>query len=546
MKVLNFFRIALCTVAVAFASSCVDPNQEPTINFPEATSYDLAIDQVLELSFKAEATWKLTTDKDWLKFVDPVLGTTETLDGPAGDQTIKITTANVTSIFDEETAVISIEMGGQSKTLFNITKTAVARWAKMFLCEYGEDPVEITEENPLVAEYNELGEIIVGINFQANFAWKVSTWPDWIDMQPFAGEANQTLSKTDNESFYVKESAYACAQTGNITITDMDGNNPFSFPVSYAGMPDNVIKVTNANGRELNLWSTTLSFSAEGFVVESNMLGDSETTESTSATVSVLAKDYKYAYVAVTCEEMYGMKVWKACPDWLTVTDDAKGTLTVSVQTNTGKAREAYICVVPVAKIPTDVEMDQWWYSEHESELENYAFAVKQDGAEVEGGIKVQWSSYSSALWGQVIDCVPFSNYTFEGDFAGLGLSEFGWNLPRDNTSVYELPANDQIAGPLVIAPVGFPQEWYPVAEKLYNAYGAFGMAGFYVDAPNFANALLYTNPYVGMGETCAISYSETALKAAPSGAVMILELYKDEAEYGGMMPSAALILVKK
>ena len=71
-------------------------------------------------------------------------------------------------------------------------------------------------------------------------------------------------------------------------------------------------------------------------------------------------------------------------------------------------------------------------------------------------------------------------------------------------------------------------------------------MAGFYVDAPNFANAFLYTSPYTGMGETCAISYSETALKAAPSGAVMILELYKDVAEYGGMMPSAALILVKK
>ena len=534
MKVLNFFRIALCTVAVAFASSCVDPNQEPTINFPEATSYDLAIDQELELSFKAETTWKLTTDKDWLKFVDPVLGTTETLDGPAGDQTIKITTANVTSIFDEETAVISIEMGGQSKPLYNITRTAVARWAKMFLCAYGEDPVEITEENPLVAEYNEFGDIIVGINFQANFAWKVSTWPDWIDMQPFAGEANQTLSKTDNESFYVKESAYACAQTGEITITDMNGNNPFSFPVSYAGMSDNAIKFTNANGRELSMYGTAISFSPEGFVVENNITGETETTESTVATVSVLAKNYEYAVVILSYDDPYnlGEKMWMAGPDWITVTDDAKGTLSVSVQANGGKAREAYICVIPKAMIPA-TEMDHWWYSENEDMLEAYTFVVKQASSEVEGGFYAMWTQNL-----KIADCIPFNSYP---GFKEMGMTAQDMGLPSQ-TYVYEIP--EEFSGPLGIHPLGFPEGWVAItaAIPLYRAMD-LGASAFPTDQSYFESAYIYDMSTFSSKN--ALIYSADAIARATAGYLQIL-FYADVEAYTYWQATSALVLVKK
>ena len=539
MKVLNFFRIALCTVAVAFASSCVDPNQEPTINFPEATSYDLAIDQVLELSFKAEATWKLTTDKDWLKFVDPVLGTTETLDGPAGDQTIKITTANVTSIFDEETAVISIEMGGQSKPLFNITKTAVARWAKMFFGVYNETPIEVTVDTPLIVEYDDVSsELMQAINFQANFAWKIAEWPEWIDMRDFAGyssEANNEVNQGNYIFFYVKNSAFASPKTGNITITDMNGNNPFSFPVSYAGMSDNAIKLTNTNGRELSMWGTTLSFSADGFVVENNISGETETTESTIATVSVLAKNYEYAFVTLSYGDPWntGEDMWLAGPDWLTITDDTKGTLSVSVQANGGKAREAYICVIPKAMIPTVEDMDHWWYSENENSLESYTFAVKQAGAEVEGGFLAMWTQSVT-----IAECVPFSAYP---DFQDMGSTQ-EMGLPAQ-TYVYEIP--ESFNGPLGIHPIGFPETWVAISAET-NLYRAMdlGASAFPTDQSYFEAGYVYDMAN-GWSTKNALMYSGDAISRATAGYLSIL-FYQDVDAYTYWQPTSALILVKK
>lgn len=547
MKVLNFFRIALCTVAVAFASSCVDPNQEPTINFPEATSYDLAIDQVLELSFKAEATWKLTTDKDWLKFVDPVLGTTETLDGPAGDQTIKITTANVTSIFDEETAVISIEMGGQSKPLFNITKTAVARWAKMFRYEYGQAPVEITADAPLVLEYNEFGDIFTGIAFVANFDWKLSSVPGWIkEIEALSGQASETVPTQPAEYAYLKQDALAFENTGNITITDMDGNNAFSFPVTYGGMPEGAISITNAMGRAIGLWNNTLQFSSDAFVVEYNqMIGESTKTEETSTEVTVLTKDLQYQVYVLEYKMIMDMGVWQDMYEeekWINVDTTTPGKLVISVDQNEGEERTAHICVLPQSLVPES--FDSFWFNENFNELESYTFAVKQEApaaASADAGIAVAWTSWQCELYFEgLIECIPFSEYNFDG----LYLIDFGSNLPTDNTYVYELP--ESYSGPLVISPAGFPTEWYPRGEvNLFRATNAFGTSSFYTDAPNFSNGTAYESPMTGAGARCALQYSADALAAAKPGK-LVIELYKDADEVATYRPSAALIIVKK
>ena len=522
MKVLNFFRIALCTVAVAFASSCVDPNQEPTINFPEATSYDLAIDQELELSFKAEATWKLTTDKDWLKFVDPVIGTTETLDGPAGDQTIKITTANVTSIFDEEIAVISIEMGGQSKPLFNITKTAVARWAKMFFGEYGETPVELTEENPLVVEYNDFGDILVAVNFQANFAWKVDTFPEWVDMESCSGEANEEITSQNYKYFYVKKSAYASAQTGEFVLTDMAGNNPFSFTVSYAGLPDDKVIIKTSEGGTPGLWGNQVVFAADQ-------------TEPTVIEISVMAKnnEYQVYYADWAMHPMTGSDIY-AEADWVTIDTETAGTLKISVTTNTDKERNAFVWVLPKSKFPQGTVDLDWYYNNYN---ESYMFAIQQQSGIVEsvGGFLSLWTQMY-----EYVDFVPFDQYNFDG----LTLQDFGYFLPADNTYVYEIP--EGMGGPLGMHPIGFPSEWFPfyyaADESVINLFRATQLgSSFSLDSSNFNYAYLYkqgdyNNSYVGL-----------LYNVNPTGpGKMVIEFYKDVDQLDTYRPSAAVILVKK
>ena len=543
MKVLNFFRIALCTVAVAFASSCVDPNQEPTINFPEATNYDLAIDQELELSFKAEATWKLTTDKDWLKFVDPVLGNTETFDGPAGDQTIKITTENVTSIFDEETAVISIEMGGQSKPLFNITKTAVARWAKMFFGVYNETPIEVTVDTPLIVEYDDMSsELMQAINFQANFAWKIAEWPEWIDMRDYAGyssEANNEVNQCNYIFFYVKNSAFASPKTGNITITDMNGNNPFSFPVAYAGLPENVVLITNSEGKTPGIWRDYITFTADKYVVEHNeMLGETAITESTEMQLSVMTRDGEYqVYCADYSVGSMGNDIYDFA-DWITIDTATPGTLKISVTENTGAERTAYVWVLPKSKLPEgEIDLD-WFYDNFDTD---YMFAVVQEGAASASpsGFYAVWTAWEyTDVSSQII---PFAEY----DFDGLSLDEISWGLPQNNTYVYELP--EGYSGPLGIAPVGFPTEWYPLSSvpdsdsivTLYSAVEPFGTNVFSKDQDKFTNTTIYINwmyPYCGLGYTVSANGPGT----------LLIKFYQDIADKEDGKPSAALILIQK
>ena len=89
MKVLNYFRVAICAIAVAFACSC-EETKEAVITFPEASAVTIANGEEVELTFNAEAAWKLTVDKDWIVFVDNGENFNQ-LTGAAGSQTITIT-----------------------------------------------------------------------------------------------------------------------------------------------------------------------------------------------------------------------------------------------------------------------------------------------------------------------------------------------------------------------------------------------------------------------------------------------------------------------
>ena len=544
MKVLNFFRVALCALAVAFACSCQE-TKEAVITFPEATDVTIANGQELELTFNAEAAWKLTVDKDWIVFVEGE-DTFQQLTGTAGSQTIKITTKDVTAIFEEEQAVISIEMDSKVQPLYNITRTAVARWAKMFRYEYGEAPVEITADAPLNLEYNEFGDIFAGIAFMANFDWKLNSVPEWIgEIGALSGQASEIVPTQAAAYAYLKQDALAFEKTGNITITDMEGNNAFSFPVTYAGMPEGAISITNSMGRQIGLWNNTLQFSSDAYVVEYNqMLGESTKTEETSTEVTVLTKGLDYEVYVLEYKMVMDTDVWQdMLEEWINVDTTTPGKLVISVAKNEGEERTAHICVLPRSLVPQS--FDSFWFQKNFNELQSYTFAVKQEAPAVAGadaGVVVAWTSWQCELYFEgLIPCIPFSEYNFDG----LTLMDFGSNLPADNTYVYELP--ESYSGPLVISPAGFPAEWYPRGAEvnLFRAIDASGANNFYTDAPNFSNGTAYENPMTGAGARCALQYSADALAAAKPGK-LVIELYKDADEVATYRPSAALIIVKK
>ena len=119
MKTNRFFAVLALTAAIFASAGCKKDEPVKKITFPEAQALQISIDETLPLSFEADADWKLTIDKQWLVFVDGEAQVSQ-IAGVAGPVSLTLTTADVTSIFDEETATIDITMGTETQTLCTV------------------------------------------------------------------------------------------------------------------------------------------------------------------------------------------------------------------------------------------------------------------------------------------------------------------------------------------------------------------------------------------------------------------------------------------
>ena len=143
MKTNRFFAVLALTAAIFASAGCKKDEPVKKITFPEAQALQISIDETLPLVFEADADWKLTIDKQWLVFVDGEAQVSQ-ISGVAGPVSLTLTTADVTSIFDEETATIDITMGTETQTLCTVTRLAEERTATMWSLPWSGAGEEIT------------------------------------------------------------------------------------------------------------------------------------------------------------------------------------------------------------------------------------------------------------------------------------------------------------------------------------------------------------------------------------------------------------------
>ena len=499
------------------------------ITFPEAQALQISIGETLPLSFEADADWKLTIDKQWLVFVDGEAQVSQ-LAGVAGPVSLTLTTADVTSIFDEETATIDITMGTETQTLCTVTRLAEERTATMWSLPWSGDGEEITS---LDFKYESGSVSTAKVTFSANFDWVVKSIPDWMDGELFSGAAGDCDAA--NYKYYgVKEEAYPYEKTGNIVISDQSGEHEITFPATFTGMGEEDILIRDG---AKDVWS--IAFSANHFVKTMGPSGMEE-SERTSMDLSIMTRNMEYRVMTLEKKDPYGMgQMWFADPWQLIVTDDKNGTVNVSVDPEMAEGFEGYILIVPKALCPENPDdFGQSWFRTNSSKFENsdYMIEVTVDApAATAGGFMLSWTRTMAKG-----EAVPFTSY--EG-FGGMKPSELQSGLPDDNTYVYELPS--EINGPLAMLPLGFPSDWkagVSNGETVTNLFRASG-EGFSSDNSNFDIA---ANIYDSSWQAhMALSYSEAAMKAAPSNSYLVISFYKDMSELGMYKPSAALVLVK-
>ena len=529
MKTNRFFAVLALTAAILASAGCKKDEPVKKITFPEAQALQISIDETLPLSFEADADWKLTIDKQWLVFVDGEAQVSQ-ISGVAGPVSLTLTTADVTSIFDEETATIDITMGAETQTLCTVKRLAAERTAAMWSLPWSGEGEEITS---LDFKYESGSVSTAKVTFSANFDWVVKSIADWMDGDLFLGAAGDCDAA--NYKYYgVKEEAYPYEQTGNIVISDQSGEHEITFPATFTGMGEEDILIRDG---AKDVWS--IAFSANHFVKTMGPSGMEE-SDRTSMDLSIMTRNMEYMVMPLEKKDPYGMgQMWFADPWQLVVTDDKNGTVNVSVDPEMAEGFEGYILIVPKALCPENpADFGQSWFRTNSSKFENsdYMIEVTVDApAATAGGFMLSWTRTMAKG-----EAVPFTSY--EG-FGGMKPSEFQSGLPDDNTWVYELPS--EIDGPLAMLPEGFPSDWragVSNGETVTYLFKATG-SGFSSDISNFDVA---ANIYDSSWQPhMALSYSEAAMKAAPNSSYLLISFYKDMSELGMYKPSAALVLVK-
>ncbi|MCI6327438.1 MAG: hypothetical protein MR793_02060 [Bacteroidales bacterium] len=525
MKTNRFFAVLALTAAILASAGCKKDEPVKKITFPEAQTLQISIDETLPLVFEADADWKLTIDKQWLVFVDGEAQVSQ-ISGVAGPVSLTLTTADVTSIFDEETATIDITMGTETQTLCTVTRLAEERTATMWSLPWSGEGEEITS---LDFKY-EWGSVSTAkVTFSANFDWVVKSIPDWMEGELFSGAAGD-CDNQNYQYFGVKEEAYPYEKTGNIVISDQSGEHEITFPATFTGMGEEDILIRDG---AKDVWS--IAFSANHFVKTMGPSGMEE-SDRTSMDLSIMTRNMEYMVMPLEKKDPYGMgQMWFADPWQIRVDTDTPGMVKVSVEPDMAEGFEGYILIVPKALCPENPDdFGQSWFTKFENS--DYMIKVTVDApAATAGGFMLSWTRTLAKG-----EAVPFTSYD---GFGGMKPSDFQYGLPDDNTYVYELPS--EINGPLAMLPMGFPSNWQAGVsngETVTYLFSASG-EGFSSDKSNFDVA---ANIYESNGQShMALSYSEAAMKAAPSMSFLIISFYQDMSELEMYKPSAALVLVK-
>lgn len=454
-------RTNLITKGLAFAAavaammSCSKENEkEKEPQFPAVQEVEIAAGESKELTFKAEADWKLTIDKTtWCMFDDKGVETAQ-IAGEAGDVTVKVKIGDAGLGFEAEVAKIDMTMGEKTQTVFQITRSPKERVVKLYVAKGWDndqtyekvDKLELTSDDCGSANYLTFGIV-------ATYDWKLAELPEEIkllvdsqDADAFSGKADSVDFKA--AQFIVKEDKVPYEFSGKIKITDMEGNNPVEFPVTYGGCGEDVMMFTpNVTG----VYNGNVEFSAEGFSYDKSGY-DPVLTENKTTTVSVKSKNMKYSVHVMEMKD--GALAAMPAGSWLTTADDGKGTITFSVTANTDAARTAYVAVLPEAKEKSfDITkvMDGESFS---ADYASYGFKVIQKGVEKTEGFEAYWGLTLAPL-----NIVPIKDDAQYGPMLEfMKPSQICAGSADSNTYVLTIKKSD-VAGGLVIAPKGFPAE---------------------------------------------------------------------------------------
>ena len=360
--------LMLCCVTTA----CNDDDETATaVSFPQKQKIGGEVGDTKELTFDAVADWQLASSATWCRFVTET-GEEFSLAGKAGSQTVTLKISAEGQDYGDNVSVatLSLFMGGQEAVIAEVVRNAKAYQLKVYKKvkkgdSDAEELVELGKDEPMVAGYDCYLSYVV----KANFRFAATDRPEWLIIEGNSVVGAPNVDALVNlqvpaSSVYAKKQ-----QNGTLSFQDEAGKAFYSFPVSYAGMAKEAIRIAGPSNDPWN-WEVAL----DGQTFSKTSISGAESTETTSTfrkfveyNVTAFNDDYEALFVEKV-EQAPGYFTFVTSVDepvseeqpasWMHMEKKGNGVTRITVDAS-DKEREGYIFIFP--KVLYDkVAIDPW------------------------------------------------------------------------------------------------------------------------------------------------------------------------------------------
>ena len=362
--------LMLCCVTTA----CNDDDETATaVSFPQKQKIGGEVGDTKELTFDAVADWQLASSATWCRFVTET-GEEFSLAGKAGSQTVTLKISAEGQDYGDNVSVatLSLFMGGQEAVIAEVVRNAKAYQLKVYKKvkkgdSDAEELVELGKDEPMVAGYDSYLSYVV----KANFRFAATDRPEWLIIEGNSVVGAPNVDALVNlqvpaSSVYAKKQ-----QNGTLSFQDEAGKAFYSFPVSYAGMAKEAIRIAGPSNDPWN-WEVAL----DGQTFSKTSISGAESTETTSTfrkfveyNVTAFNDDYEALFVEkVEQDPGSGYFTFVTSVDepvseeqpasWMHMEKKGNGVTRITVDAS-DKEREGYIFIFP--KVLYDkVAIDPW------------------------------------------------------------------------------------------------------------------------------------------------------------------------------------------
>ena len=341
-KSMSWIMAFAMITGVSFSACTEEDEQSQTPVFPEPKTLAINAGETQDFTFETNMDWQLTSTAVWCKFVENNEDKVN-LQGVAGKNTITVKiTDEGQSTGEESKAQLELAMGGEKKTIAEITRSALGYELKVY-------DMEGNEIDKLELGYN----TYVQFKVVANYRFSVPTPPACVKMEndQIAGNPNQEVTAglqfVETETHSAKY-PFTTEAEEYIVFKSEDGRASKSVPVYFNGMNPNEIEIQieSSAGSRFN-WAVQMDgskFAPDGSLdfIEDQL----------DFTVKVLNDAYQIVYMELN--QMDEFQLVNEENNWMKCTQGENGKVSLKVDPIDEESginrRTGYIFAIPQAK----------------------------------------------------------------------------------------------------------------------------------------------------------------------------------------------------